>query len=171
MDLHHKESSVALSLLLLVLAVLVGYFVLYPADKKTGAPVSSTTSTQTTSTAPASLSKDVEVTNVIADKKLPTGFPSNIPVEKGNIIESYKAVYKNHNNATQYTVSYTSTAAIGALWDLYADFLREEGYVLDTSASDKKLGTISGTKGENTLSAVVSRRDKVSLVQLNLLYR
>jgi hypothetical protein len=171
MDLHHKDSSVVLTLLLLVLAVIVGYFILYPSRPASETKTPSASSVKTTPATSSNPSNSVAVTNATAEKNLPTGFPSIIPVEKANITESYKAVYKNHNNATQYTISYTSKSSVAALWDTYADFLRKEGYVLDKLATDKNLGTISGTKGDNTLSVVLSRHDKVSLVQLNLLYR
>jgi hypothetical protein len=175
MDLHNKDSQIVLSVLLLVLFLVGGAMLVTRSHKEVSAPLEATGEDSPVVEAPTGKpSADVSVTpapSLDSGKALPEGFPKNIPVEVGNIVESYKVVYKTHDNVTQYTVSYTSNSSVSALWTKYSDFLREEGYTVDTTATDKKTGTISGTKSQSTLAAVVSSHDNVSLVQLSLLYR
>jgi len=102
--------------------------------------------------------------------RLPAGFPKDIPVEEVNVIESYRAVY-TEQNVTQYTVSYTSTKSRDALWDMYNSFMKSAGFSLDTSASFKSLGQISGSKGSDGLSIVLSARSGLTLVQVSYLDR
>lgn len=102
--------------------------------------------------------------------KLPVGFPKEIPVEASNISESYRAVYAS-KGVTQYTVSYTSLEKREELWMLYSDFMQSTDYEVDTNVSSKSLGQITGTKNNDTLSAVVSVHGGLSLVQLNFLDR
>ena len=119
--------------------------------------------------------KGIEVTKTDITQagisKLPTGFPSAIPVEAPNVTESYRTVYKERG-VTQYTVSYTSLKSRDALWDIYNDYMRSANYTLDTSATSKSLGQISGTTANNdTLSIIISARSGFTLVQISFLDR
>jgi hypothetical protein len=102
--------------------------------------------------------------------KLPSGFPKDIPVEVANITESYRATY-SEKGITQYTVSYTSQESRDSLWDLYNNYLKTAGYTVDTRASSKSQGQITGVKNNDTLSTVISSRGNVTFVQINLLDR
>lgn len=103
--------------------------------------------------------------------KLPAGFPSSIPVEVINVIESYKAVYAERG-VTQYTVSYTSVKGRDALWDVYNSYMKGAGYVVDTTSSSRSGGQIIGTLDEeDTLSVILSNRSGATLVQISLIDR
>jgi hypothetical protein len=102
--------------------------------------------------------------------KLPAGFPSGVPVEQANVSESYRVVY-SERGVTQYTVSYTSLKGRDALWDIYNDYLKSAGYSVDSGLTSKNQGQISGNKDGDSLSVIISQRNGVSFVQLNLLYR
>ncbi len=102
--------------------------------------------------------------------KLPQGFPNDIPVELVNVIDSYKAFYEKVQ-ATQYTVSYTSDRDREDLWNMYSKFMNDSGYRIDVAQTSRGLGQISGAKGDDSLSVVVTSSNGVSLVQLSYLDR
>ena len=101
--------------------------------------------------------------------RLPEGFPKEIPVESINIKDSYRAYYEKVR-ATQYTVSYTSERTKGDLWKTYSDYMVGEQYVV-SAASSKSSGQISGTKGDDSLSVIITTQNSVTLVQIVYLDR
>ncbi|MHB1330484.1 MAG: hypothetical protein ACYCY6_00740 [Minisyncoccota bacterium] len=102
--------------------------------------------------------------------KLPSGFPSSIPVETINVKESYRVDYTD-KGVTQYTVSYASMRTSGELWAVYYDFMNEEGYLIDEDVTSESLGQVTGFFNNDSLSVVISNQDGRSLVQMNLLVR
>lgn len=101
--------------------------------------------------------------------RLPEGFPKEIPVESISIKDSYRAYYEKVK-ATQYTVSYTSERTKNDLWKTYSDYMEAESYIV-SPASSKTTGQISGTKGDDSLSVIVTNHNNVSLVQIVYLDR
>jgi hypothetical protein len=156
--------------LVVVALILAGgwYFVMQPADFDAATEEGGQTDSRPVT------HEAVEVTKVDTAEpgisKLPAGFPSSIPVEQANISESYRVVY-SERGVTQYTVSFTSLKSKEALWDSYNDYLKSSGYSIDSSLTAKSQGQISGNKEGDSISVIISLRNGISFVQLNLLDR
>ena len=118
------------------------------------------------------VSNGVQVTKTDISKSgsmLPEGFPKDIPVEMANIKDSYRAYYEKVK-ATQYTVSYISKQSRDTLWKTYSDFMNGKQYTVDQSSS-RSLGQISGVKGDDSMSVVITSSGGVTLVQIVYLDR
>jgi signal transduction protein with GAF and PtsI domain len=102
--------------------------------------------------------------------KVPQGFPSDIPIESVNITDSYKAFYERVQ-ATQYTVNYTSDRDREDLWNMYSKFMNDSGYRIDVAQTSRGLGQISGAKGDDSMTVIVTSSNGISLVQLSYLDR
>ncbi len=115
---------------------------------------------------------EVTKTNVVESggSRLPKGFPTDIPVEATTVGDSYKAFYEKVG-VTQYTVSYTSNKTKNELWDIYDKFMQGAGYTIQPYSSVKSTGQISGMKGDDSLSIIISSQKSVSLVQISYLDR
>lgn len=154
-------------LALLLVVVLIGAGLWYIIAKVPRSPES----TQTVKTPTGKY--EVLVTKTSAGQNsastLPAGFPDGIPVERGNITESYKSVYSG-KGVTQYTVSYSSHQTREALWDMYSKYMKGVGYGIEDTSS-RSSGLISGTLANDTLTAVISVHSGMTLVQLSLLDR
>ena len=100
--------------------------------------------------------------------QLPTGFPTTIPVELGNITESFSAFYQTHN-ATQYTVTFTSAETVSAKWDEYSAYMTKAGYVMNKTATNKSKGTLSGSLAKDNLLIVITTENNKTTVHLTLL--
>ena len=114
----------------------------------------------------------VQVTKTDISKsgsKLPEGFPEDIPVEAANIKDSYRAYYEKVK-ATQYTVSYVSKLSKDTLWKTYSDFMNGEDFKVDPTSS-RSIGQISGVKGDDSMSVVITANAGVTLVQIVYLDR
>jgi len=162
MNFSSNESKVVIPALLLVLVLVALYFGMNTIKSPS---LEITTSTNST--------KNIEVSKNMAAAStsvLPEGLPSDIPLEKNHLTESYKALYKD-SGVIAYTVSYTSKRSKADLWKMYSDFLTSSGYKIDKEVTNMNLGQISGSKGRDTLMVVVSSHDQVSIVQLNFIVR
>lgn len=102
--------------------------------------------------------------------KLPQGFPGDIPVESISITDSYKAFYEKVNT-TQYSVNYTSKRDREVLWETYYDFMNSSDYTVNMVTSSRNSGQINGTKGNDSLSVIITSNNGVSLVQISYLDR
>ncbi len=102
--------------------------------------------------------------------KVPQGFPTDIPIESVNVTDSYKAFYERVQ-ATQYTVNYTSDRDREDLWNMYSKFMNDSGYRIDVAQTSRGLGQISGSKGDDSLSIIVTSSNGITLVQLSYLDR
>jgi hypothetical protein len=102
--------------------------------------------------------------------RVPQGFPSDIPIESINVIDSYKAFYEKVQ-ATQYTVNYTSDRDREDLWNMYSKFMNDSGYRIDVAQTSRGVGQISGAKGDDSLSVIVTSSNGISLVQISYLDR
>jgi len=114
----------------------------------------------------------VTKTNVAENggSRLPKGFPADIPVEMATVVDSYKSFYEKVAT-TQYAVSYTSKKTRDELWSIYDKYMKDSGYTIQTQTSSKSLGQISGMKGDDSLSAIISSQKGISLVQISYLDR
>lgn len=100
--------------------------------------------------------------------KLPTGFPTTIPVELKTVTESYSAYYEKQK-FTQYTVSYTSELTVGEKWDEYDAYMINAGYNILKTETVKARGVLSGMKDQDNLSIVIVKENNKTTVHLTLL--
>lgn len=169
---QNTQTKTILIALLVLLILAAGYF--WFTKQNTYKPTTTATETvsKTTTVKPKEnvdvKQTDLNVSNTEA--KLPSGFPTNIPVEISGIFESYSAVYKDHG-VTQYTVGYNSSASKDSKWDEYKTFMTKEGYKFDENSTSKSKGVLSGTKDSNSLLIVVSEKENKTVVQISLLSR
>src|SRR3989344_5187626 len=89
-----------------------------------------------------------------ADETVPAGFPKSIPIETGNIIESFKSTYSGAG-LTQYTLSYKSAKNRNVKWTEYYDFMKVS-YSLVAGSTSKANGTIYGLRGDSGLLVTVT---------------
>lgn len=156
-----------------IVLVLIGY--VWYSNSKIETIVDLANPTNTTNQTAADLKprsdvtvKQAEATDIGKSLKLPTGFPSIIPVETMNVTESYSAFYQTHNS-TQYTVTYTSTATIATKWDEYEAFMTKNGYTINKTTSIKSKGIVSGTKTGESLLVVINAQEGKTIVHITLL--
>ncbi len=103
-----------------------------------------------------------------SQSKIPDDFPTNIPVELANLIDSYTAFYKDHNS-TLASVTYTSTKTKDNLWTLYSNFIKDNNYTLNTQLTDKAHYTMVASKANTTLTIVISTANNKSTVHISQL--
>lgn len=112
----------------------------------------------------------VDQTKRNSDNKLgiPDNFPREIPIEAGNIIESYRVAYSGRG-ALQYTLSYHSEKTKSEKWDEYSDFMRQNGYTINAESSNRGEGTIAGVKNRNMLIVRIVNENDRTIVRINLI--
>jgi hypothetical protein len=151
-----------LSSLIVVLAILVVFFMI-----KNGPTIDGRN--------PEVLAKqpgagEAEVVNSMGtDQKIPDGFPSNIPVEAGNMTQGYKINYKDHAT-TQYTVAFTSSVPRDTIWKAYSDVMKATGYVVATSSS-KELGVLQARRWNDELNISINDYGTDHLITINFIDR
>ena len=104
------------------------------------------------------------------EEKLPQGFPSFIPIENTDVVESYSGQNQDPP-LTQYTLTYRSTRTVTQKFNEYLNYLTNNGYTFAEGGRDSRNGYLSATKENDTLSVVVSRLGDKTLVQLSYVDR
>lgn len=101
---------------------------------------------------------------------IPQGFPEDIPLEDGEIVESSTTYYPDQN-AKQLSVSYRSAKTMVEKYAEYKDYMNQAGWSVseeDTSAQTKILLDV---KGKANLSVVINSLDGKTLVELSYLLK
>lgn len=83
-----------------------------------------------------------------SQSKLLPGFPKDIPIEDGIILESYKVVDTNNDNHTYYSVRYESGLSTSDIWDRYLTYVRAGDYLIDVEATNPNNGSVKGLRNE-----------------------
>lgn len=142
-----KTSTIIVIVIIVVLALVAWAWYSHNPVKKAAAPA--TTQQQTT----ASTTGPVVQTTQVPDSQLPTGFPSDIPLEAG----------------AQITQNYTAQASTGLsqatrVW-VTAKTLDQEFQVYQTFFGDAKNGwTIQNTVNQTNLKAISAGKGKVQVM-------
>ena len=93
------------------------------------------------------------------DKPSPD-FPTNIPLEqKVKINQSYGLDYIGQK---QLTIVFMSMKTVKQNYDLYFNFLKEDGWIISNKYESEKLASLSslyGTKGNNEINVTTSSND------------
>ena len=113
----------------------------------------------------------VETTKVVNGiTPAPTGFPSDIPIEAGAILESNTTYYPDQN-AEQLTLSYKSTKTVTQKYTEYKNYLTKAGYQITEGSSTSPVRAVFGTKPDVNLTVAVSSVDGRTLVQISYLIK
>ena len=169
---HSIILIVALFIILLIIA-----FAMSAMPKKQTQIVEDTQqpSSQTPSTPAPQKQVTVDVQKVDLSTKtgaarLPQGFPTDIPVDASNAVDSYTANYPAQK-ATQYSVSYLTAKSIKDTYNEYLTYMTKTGYVLRPDGKDLAHGFLYGTYQNNDLSIVITTKDTKTSVQITYLRR
>lgn len=101
---------------------------------------------------------------------LPSGFPIDIPIEKGSVLESVTTSYPEQK-AKQLSVSYKSAKTVTQKYTEYKDYMKTVGYELSEGNISSPVRAIFGTKKEANLSVAISSAGGKTLVQLSYLLK
>ncbi|MBX4200060.1 hypothetical protein KW790_01180 [Candidatus Parcubacteria bacterium] len=161
----NKESHIVISATIFLMVVAIWYWGFYsskvpnlPGIRQTPTPRS-----------------DVKVTQSAVGNtgalNIPSGFPEDVPLDADAVTESYKASYTN-KNVIQYSISFTSSRSLAAVWQTYKDFLVKSGFSVDPNMTDNKTKTrVGGQKTSDVLTVVLSPVAGKTYVQLSFLDR
>jgi len=94
----------------------------------------------------------------------PKGLPSDLPIEKGSIIESATTNYPDQN-ATQLSISYESAKSLDLKYAEYKSYMEKAGYKVSEGEGTNPRSIFGSKEGAN-LSVVISTRESGSLVQI-----
>jgi len=142
-----KRNPIALVAVFVILLVLA--FIMFGKNKDDVTNPSENNSTNVTK-------ENVVMTKAEAGK-VPTGFPSSIPVESNNIILADTKVYTDRATpVTLYTVNYTSSKTVAEKYNEYLSFMTKEGYVFAENGKDEKNHALYGMNGGNSLLVSIS---------------
>lgn len=101
---------------------------------------------------------------------VPTGFPPDIPLEKGKILESAATHYPDQN-AQQLSISYRSSKTIAQKYTEYKNYMTASGYQITEGAVNTPVRAVFGTKESVNLSVAISSSEDGTLVQLSYLVK
>ncbi len=157
----HPKMKLPLGLLLLIIIIALAYlgYSKYPnLFKKTNLPAEKV------------MIEKIDFSKVENIGKLPDGFPTNIPVEKSNLIESTKITYSEQKSVL-YSVSFNSARQSEELYAQYKDFLSaKNGFVIDNQVKTVERmafqATKTGTK-DNLSVTITPQSSGTILVQIS----
>ncbi len=160
-DKPTKGKSIILLVAVFIALILIMYFLMR---------------SPTTITSPVEVNSNVvtsqtDIANALTpEDRLPQGFPSDIPVDTAEMIESYSAEYKDIG-ATQYTVMYASSRPMEELYAQYLSFMTDAGYEFGDNGKNEEQKELIGTKDNDNLIVKVSTREGRVFVQISFLDR
>ncbi|MDO8565095.1 MAG: hypothetical protein Q7R67_00480 [bacterium] len=102
--------------------------------------------------------------------RAPAGFPAEIPLEVGVILESATTEYPNQD-ASQLSVSYRSDKTVAQKYAEYKSYLTNAGYQITEGSTNAPVRALFGTKVEANLSVAISANGGKTLVQLSYLIK
>ena len=100
----------------------------------------------------------------------PVGFPQDVPLENGSLIESATTEYPREN-AQQLSLSYQSSKTIAEKYAEYKKYMTASGYKITEGGTNSPVRAIFGTREDANLSVVISRAEGKTLVQLSYLLK
>ena len=162
-----SQDKKIVSVVIVILLVLVAGYVLfgkYRASNQANLPVSGDTDDESAMVV-------VENTPMVnGTLSVPTNFPQEIPIERGEILESALTRYPEQN-AQQLSVSYRSLRTVAQKYAEYKSYLNQAGYDITEGGANAPVRAIFGTKEAANLSVFISRADNRTLVQLSYLVK
>ncbi len=156
-----QKIKISSAVITIVLVLTLGYILFnkYRTPAETSLKVSNDTDSQP-------MKVEVENTQMVSGVlSAPAGFPSDIPLEKENILESVTTNFPE-NNARQLSVSYQSSRTVAQKYAEYKKYMQDIGYQMTEGEANATVRSIFGTKEGNNLSVAISSADGKTLVQL-----
>jgi len=102
--------------------------------------------------------------------KIPSDFPTDIPLEDGAEVEqSYSLNFTGQN---QLTTGFSSTKTVKENYTLYADFLEKQQWNISNKYESEKLSSLYGAKESNDINITISENTATGLksqVSINIL--
>lgn len=153
------KTSVGILILVIIIALAYLGYSKYPnLFKKTDLPVEKT------------VIEKIDFSKVENLGKLPSGFPSNIPVEKNNLIESTKITYTEQKSVL-YSVSFNSARQPEELYTEYKSFLStKNGFVINNQVKTVERMAFQATKTgtKDSISVTITPQSSgANLVQIS----
>ena len=100
----------------------------------------------------------------------PPGFPEDIPIEAGQILESATTNYPN-SKIEQLSLSYHSSKTVNQKFDDYKKYMQLKGYQITDSSASSPTKALFGTTVDTNLSVAISNSEGKTLVQLSYLLK
>ena len=101
---------------------------------------------------------------------VPPGFPPEIPLENGEILESATTWYPIED-VTQLSLSYRSSKTAAQKYAEYKNYMDQAGYSVTEGDFSSATKAVFGTQAKANLSVVISSADGATLVQLSYLLK
>lgn len=101
---------------------------------------------------------------------VPAGFPQDIPLESGSLVESATTQYPAEN-AQQLSASYQSSKTVAQKYSEYRNYMERVGYQITENTANSSTRAIFGTKVNTNLSVAISSSEGKTLVQLSYLLK
>jgi hypothetical protein len=92
--------------------------------------------------------------------KIPTDFPSDIPIEEGTEVEQSYSL--NYEGQKQLTMVFPSTKTVKENYTLYADFLEKQNWNVSNKYESMKVSSLYGTKESNDINVTISYESEVA---------
>lgn len=100
----------------------------------------------------------------------PEGFPTDIPLEQSNILESVTTNYPELG-ARQLSLTYESSQTVDEKYVEYKDYLTNAGYVVTEGDANSSVKAVFGTNDAVNLSVVISSYGEKTRVQIAYLLK
>ncbi len=141
---YKKEITIGFAIIVLVFLVGYFYFTSIKSIPLKQAPVVTPVSPITP-----------EPTKTDFGEKLPTDFPTNIPIEQGaNVNQSYSLDYIGQK---QLSIVFSSTKTIKQNYTLYADFLNKDGWTVSNKYESDTVSSLYGQKENNDINITITK--------------
>ncbi|MDO8728810.1 MAG: hypothetical protein Q7K26_02840 [bacterium] len=101
---------------------------------------------------------------------VPVGFPQEIPLENGSLLESATTRYPR-DNATQLSLNYQSAKTVTQKYMEYKDYMNRVGYQVTEGGARSSVRALFGTKEGANLSVALSSVNGKTLVQISYLLK
>ena len=171
--MEQPQQIKTISAVIIILLVLGAGFLLFLKYRIFPNPANLLTTNPSTSLGASDKSGTVVVENtslINGTLSLPAGFPQDIPLEKGNLIESATTYYPEQN-VRQLSISYQSSKTVTQKYAEYKNYMAASGYKITEENTNAPVRAIFGVKEDRNLSVALSNREGKTLVQLSYLLK
>lgn len=112
--------------------------------------------------------KEIQVTTTPVDpKKLPEGFLSSVPIEKGaKITQNYNAV--SEDGRVQATRTFETKKSLIENFKIYEDYLKNNDWQIDSTVDQTSFKMLFGKKDGSTLQISMSENSLTKIRSVNI---
>ena len=101
---------------------------------------------------------------------VPPGLPQDIPLEKGDILESTTTKFLGPG-AEQLSLTYTSSKSVAQKYAEYKTYMSHKGYEIMEGPANSQVRSVFGTSAAANLSVAISSTKDGTLVQISYLIK